>query len=483
MGTSLRAICRDHLALWDTTDVVSPPVRQATSDEKTSPGLRRRILRGSFFEMGGYGAQLLLRIGSNLILTRLLYPAAFGQATIVSTITTGLVMLSDVAIQPCVVQSKRGDDEAFLNTAFTLGVIRGFGLALVMFALGRPAAWFYREPALATLIEIGSLQLVLNGFHSTSVFTLRRKLALGWLNVLDLGTSILSTIFILLLSWVYPNPTSLVIGLVFGSFVGSLTTHFLPVPYRNRFHWDKDAVREISRFGRWVFGSSAAQFLGSQSDRILLGRFLGTAWLGVYGIAVNLSEMLSSGFMRIIGGVLYPVLSEAGRTPNRDLSKFFYRLRLRLDLVSMTAAGVLAGTGNWLVHTLWDERYADAAWIVQVLCVRVVIALIVSSTETCLFALGQTRYLFARSLTRLVGTSIGIPVGWYLAGIKGVIWGTVLAEIPTLLSVWPRSRALGILRIRRELLAIGIFACAFVLSHLAAQWLPPIHLRSQIHIH
>lgn len=442
-----------------------------------SPSLRSRVLRGSAFEMGGYGAQQLLRIGSNLILTRLLYPAAFGQTTIVQMISTGLVMLSDVAIQPCVVQSSRGDDVAFLNTAFTLQVFRGFFLALIMFGLAWPAAWFYREPGLSALVHVGAIQLIINGFHSTSVFTLRRKLALGWLNGLDLFTSLTGTVFVVLLSRAYPNPMSLVIGNVVGAFLGAAASHFLPVPYRNRFHWDKAAVQEIGKFGRWVFGSSAAQFLGGQSDRILLGRFLGTAWLGVYGIAVNLSEMMSSVVMRIIGGVVYPVLSEAGRDPTKNLSEFFYRVRLRLDLLSMSAAGFLGGAGAWIVHLLWDQRYANASWIVQLLCIRVAIMLIVSPTETCLFALGHTRYLFARSLTKLIGSAVCIPVGWYLGGIKGVIWGTVVAELPTVLAVWPRAYALGILRLRRELLAVAIFVGANLLTRLVIPLLPNIRLR------
>ncbi|HEX3698276.1 MAG TPA: oligosaccharide flippase family protein [Polyangia bacterium] len=442
-----------------------------------STGLPWRVLRGSLFEMAGYGAQQLLRIAGNLILTRLLYPAAFGQATIVWTISIGLVMLSDVAIQPCVVQSKRGDDPAFLDTAFTLQVLRGMALGLVMVVLAKPAAWFYREPALEILIYIGAAHPIVNGLHSTSVFTLRRHLKLGWLNGLDLTSSVIGTISMVMLARVYPTPRSLIIGTVFGSLIGALVSHLLPVPYRNRFRWDKEAVQEIGRFGRWVFGSSAATFLGTQSDRLLLGRFLGTAWLGVYGIAVNLSDMLSLLILRIISGVLYPVLSDVGRKPDQDLSHFFYRLRLRLDALSMTATGLLAGTGGWLVHALWDERYANAAWIVQVLCIRVAIGLIVAPTETCLFALGQTRTLFARSFTRLVGTLIAIPAGWYLGGVKGVIWATVVAELPTILAVWPKSHALGILRIRRELLAVAIFICATALGHVVAAWLPQVHLR------
>jgi O-antigen/teichoic acid export membrane protein len=443
----------------------------------TPANLRTRLLRGSFFEIGGFGAQQILRLGSNLILTRLLFPAAFGLSAIVLTIAMGLGMISDLAVQPCVIQSKRGDELAFLNTAFTLQAMRGCGLALLMMALAKPAALFYHEPVLTKLVCLGSLNLVISGLHSTSIFTLRRRVTLGWINALDLFQSIVGTIFTILIARAYPRPEALIFGIIGGSLVNTVASHFLPVPYRNKFHWDKPAAEEIGRFGRWVFGSSAATFLGGQSDRILLGRFLGASWLGVYGIAVNLTESLSSLVTRVISGVLYPAVSHAARDSESDFSRFYYRLRLRLDTASMTATGLLGGLGSWIISTLWDQRYANAAWIVQVLCVRVAITLIVSPTEMCLFALGQTRYLFLRSTTRLIGTLIAIPLGWSLGGVKGVVWGTVIAEIPTIFAVWPRSRALGILRIRRELIPFAIFAAAYALGHSVLPWLPKIHLR------
>jgi O-antigen/teichoic acid export membrane protein len=442
-----------------------------------SAGLRRRILRGSFFEMGGYGAQQLIRFASNLILTRWLYPSAFGQATIVYTISSGLFMLTDIAFQPVVVQSKRGDDPAFLNTAWTMLVLRGFALSALMFLLAWPAAWFYREPGLVTLVHIGSLQFVIQGFHSTSIFTMRRKLQLGWTNGLDLATSVASTLCVLLLVHAHRTPSSLIAGTLMGVAMGMITSHFLPVGYRNRFHWDKEAVQEIRTFGRWVLGSSAATFLGAQSDRILLGRFLGTAWLGVYGIAVNLSEMLSVVVSRVITGVIYPALSEHARTAPEDVPRFFYRLRLRLDALSMTATGLLAGTGGWIVRTLWDPRYANAAWIVQILSIRVAVNLMVGPSESCLFALGHTRVLFGRSVARLAANVIAIPLGWYLGGVEGVIWGTALAEIPTILAVWPKSHSLRIFRLGRELIAVAIFVAAFLLGRVISSALPVIHLR------
>jgi O-antigen/teichoic acid export membrane protein len=443
----------------------------------TTGDLRSRMLRGSVFELGGYGAQTVLRLASNLILTRLLFPAAFGLMSVLGTLMTGLVLLTDVAIQPCVIQSKRGDEPAFLNTAFTIQAMRGAILAAVMVVLAKPAAWFYREPQLETLIYVGSLQLLIGGLHSTSVFTLRRSLRLGWVNALELTQTVVGMTVMIVAARAWPSVWSLIIGTLAGSLVFTLVSHLLPVAYRNRFHWDKEASQEISKFGRWVLGSSTAQFLGGQSDRILMGRLVSVAWLGVYAVALTLSEAAGAVVNRLVSGVMYPVLSQAGREADGKIADLYYRLRLRLDAFSMTATGFLAGLGTWIIAALWDSRYVDAGWILRILCVRVAVQLIVGPGETCLFSLGHTRFGFKRSVVRLVGATVCIPLGWWLGGIKGLVWGAVITEMLTVFAVWPKLIELKILRIQRELLAILLFVAALGLGAALALVLPELHLR------
>jgi O-antigen/teichoic acid export membrane protein len=151
------------------------------------------------------------------------------------------------------------------------------------------------------------------------------------------------------------------------------------------------------------------------------------------------------------------------------------RVRRRLDLFSMTMTGFLAGVGAWIVHFLWDQRYKDAGWILQVLAVRVAITAIVGPSETCLFALGHTRYGFNRSVTRLVAAAVFVPLGWYLGNVQGVIWGTVATEAATVLAVWPAARRFGVLRWRRELQAFALFALSFAVGRLLQHVLPEIH--------
>jgi O-antigen/teichoic acid export membrane protein len=208
-----------------------------------------------------------------------------------------------------------------------------------------------------------------------------------------------------------------------------------------------------------------------------MGRFLSVTWLGVYSVALTLSESAGAIVGRLIGGVMYPVLSQAARTEESRVADLYYKLRLKLDSFSMTATGLLAGAGGWIVHALWDKRYVDAAWILRILCFRVAVGLVVGPGETCLFSLGHTRFGFQRSVIRLIGAALFIPLGWKLGGVAGLVWGTVATELSTVIAIWPKLRELRILRLRRELLSAALFTAAFAAGAAIRPWLPNIHLR------
>src|SRR5687768_7547642 len=66
----------------------------------------------------------IIRLGGNLIMTRLLPPEMFGVMAIVLAVQITLAMLLDIGLRTALIQSPRGDDERLLNTAWTMQIIR-----------------------------------------------------------------------------------------------------------------------------------------------------------------------------------------------------------------------------------------------------------------------------------------------------------------------------------------------------------------------
>ena len=124
-------------------------------------GLFARALRGSVLTAGSYATAQGLRLISNLILTRLLYPEAFGVMALVSVALVGLQMFSDLGLGPAIAQNPRGDDPDFLNTAFTLNALRGAVL---------PGSMLYS----AVSQPVGSGSRIFHGGNPSSTLAVQR---------------------------------------------------------------------------------------------------------------------------------------------------------------------------------------------------------------------------------------------------------------------------------------------------------------------
>jgi O-antigen/teichoic acid export membrane protein len=433
------------------------------NDGKTAER-RRLVFRNSVVEVGAYGATQALRLGSNLVLTRLLFPEAFGLMAIVGIVLFGVTMLSDVGILQSVIQNPRGDDEDFLNTAWTLQIMRGGLLAVMTWLIAYPASLAFEEPMLFGLLLAAGFQLIIAGFESTSLFTLRRHVASLKLAVIEIGVQLATVIGVVATALVWQSVWALLIGATVGGIVRLAWSHLIDIGYRNRFEWDESAWRDINQFGRWIFGSSVATFFSSQGDRILLGKLLGMSSLGVYSIALMLAEAIGAAVSRVVTGVLYPVFSRVGNEEPGLLRDEYYSSRLRLDVAVLPALGALAMLGDFIVLLLWDARYADAGWMLRILSLRVAFACIMLPCEVCLVATGDSRLGFIRSVVRMIAVLLGVPIGYYLGGPEGLLWAVVLSEIPAAFVLWPAAARRGLFNASREVLAFGLFGGGVLLA-------------------
>ncbi|MFW6033005.1 MAG: oligosaccharide flippase family protein, partial [Phycisphaeraceae bacterium] len=231
----------------------------------------------------------MIRLGGNVVLTRLLVPEAFGLMSLVRGVTDGLKMLSDLGIQPAIVQSERAD-ASFLNTAWTMQIIRGVGLFLLGCVLAWPVSKFYGEPVLLALVPAAAVMLLIDGFVATSLYMVQRQLRLAWLTVLETAAQTVNIGVAIALAAVFHTVWALVVGGLVGMGMRLALSHLWLPGIRNRFHWEPEAARKLYHFGKWIFGSTMLTFAAMYADRIILGKLLGMSLLGVYSIAFYLSR-------------------------------------------------------------------------------------------------------------------------------------------------------------------------------------------------
>src|SRR5450759_1366130 len=128
------------------------------------------LTKGAIWTIVSFGGSQLIRLSTNIVLTRLLAPELFGIMIIVNTFRTGVELVSDVGIGQNIISDKNADDPDFYNTAWTLQSIRGLLLWVIACGAAAPVAHFYEAPSLRLILPVASLVLVLSGFTSINQF-------------------------------------------------------------------------------------------------------------------------------------------------------------------------------------------------------------------------------------------------------------------------------------------------------------------------
>lgn len=378
---------------------------------------------GTIWTITGYGLSQTLRLGSNLVLAYLLSPEAFGLMLLVNVFIQGLGMFSDIGVGPSIIHNKRGDDPAFLDTAWTVQVVRGFLLWIASWIAASFVAAYYEEPRLSALIPVAGLTAAIAGFNSTKLFTVNRHMILGRRTLIDLCAQVVSIVVMIAWSLVDRSVWSLVAGGIANSLTKLALSHWALPGRSNRFHLETRAYREMFTFGKWIFVSTAITFFATQIDRLLVGKLLPIDEVGVYGTALNLASLPSLIIATLAGTVVYPVLAASARSDPASLSARTTQIRGNILPCGLFAILGLALLSPAFFRTLYDERYADAGWITVTLMVPFWFLILSSSSDRALLALGDTRALALCNLVSLVGKVAGCVVGFRIGGLFGFILG------------------------------------------------------------
>lgn len=391
--------------------------------------LAARALRSGGLTLLGYGGGQALRLASNLILTRLLFPEAFGLMSLVWVFMQGLNNLSDMGVSQSILQSKRGEDPAFLNTAWTLQVLRGALLMGLTWALAAPAAAYYEAPALAQILPVVGATLLIQGLFPTKKDSANRQLMLGRVSLIDLGTQLAGLCAGILVAWLTGSVWALVASAVVTLTLQLLLYQRLLPGLRNQFHWEPVAAQELIHFGKWIFLSTAAGFLLSQGDKIVLGKTLSLSALGIYNIGFFLASFPWLLGSMLSGRLLIPIYREKPPAQSAENRAHLHRMRLLLSGGLFALLFSFALLGPWLVQTLYDPRYALAGGVVVLLALMQMPQLIALTYDQAALAAGDSRGFFLLAATRAALVMAGLILGAQQFGLIGALLGQGLAMV------------------------------------------------------
>lgn len=397
------------------------------------------------------------------MLASVLAPEAFGLMALVAVIMAGLQSFTDLGISPSLIMSPNAERAEFRSTAWTLTVIRGFALWIVVCVLAWPLSRLY-DHQLMLLLPVASLVLVLSAFQSTQIVILQRHLRYREVTILEIGTGIVWIATSVVLAFVLRSVWAMVIGTLIGIALKTILSWTLSTDHRDRFVLDRAAAGELIRFGRWIFVSTIISFLALQLDKLLLGKLLTLEQFGLYSIALSLVVLPRELLSKLAGAVQFPLLAGVFRREPGRLASAVSASRGPLLVLgaTMTAAVVLLSEPFFTL--LYDARYSDCAHIAQWLSWPIMLSVLTATVDRAALAAGNSKLLAAANVVRLLGTAAACILGNVIYGFPGFVAGMAFGAAVAHAFVVVGLRRYGIRTLKQDALVVGLLAVVSVVA-------------------
>ncbi len=387
------------------------------------PTFRQRVLYSGSWTLVGYGVSQVLRLGGNLILTRLLFPEAFGMMAIINVACYGMTVLVDMGLGQSIVQNIRGNDPAFVNTAWTIQIILGFLIWIGLSALALPIATLYNVPQLADMLPVVGFGSAISGFNSTKLYTAQRNLEAKRVTLIEVGTYAFGLLCTVYLAWLQRSVWSLVWGSLITSGLKMAASHMALHGIKNQFAWERDARSHLIRFGRWIMWSSILSFLSAEGARMLIGAVLDMRQLALYTLASAMSLMFWQAIQQLAGRVFFPAYAEVYRDRPKNLTTILFKSRLAITLPSWVLGVLFVYLGTQLMGVLYDKRYHDSGAMLELLAAGSLVGCVWGSYTGVLLAMGKVATMTMLTASQIAFQLGGMLIGYHYGGGMGLVVG------------------------------------------------------------
>lgn len=353
-------------------ELTVPCVAVSAQNDKpapASPALEARSLASVFWLTLQNGLAAVLFVAVPAVLARLLTPGDLGLLEIGLAFFAVAALFMELGTGPVIIQ-RPVLDARFLSTVFFVNVATGSLFALVFIGGAGPIGdWLRMDERLSSVLRWLGLTLIPLSTAIVPRNLLARRLAFRRITIADAiaGTAAAIAAAALLSRGLH---VALVAGFVM---YGGIVTAglWLGAGWHPGAAPDLRLIAPLLRVSLSVSGSKILENLALQSDRFLIGRYLGAVPLGLFGLARTIVRVPLRYLLNVSDGVLLSGL--AALQSDRAAARRYYVTALRIELailgpVVITASVFALEVSRLLFGPAWDrtalisQLLAFSAW-------------------------------------------------------------------------------------------------------------------------
>ena len=326
--------------------------------------LKEKTVRGvawSFVErFSVQGVTLILE----LIIARIVGPDNFGLIAMLAIFMSVSQVFIDGGFSSALIQRQQRS-EADFSTVFYINIGISLVLYLLLFLSAPAIAAFFKQPILALVTRVYSLNLVINSLVAVNKTKLTIAVDFKTQSKISFLSALLSGLVgvgLALLGWG-------VWAIVWQTIVCALLNvilSFYYVKWYPRARFSSDSFHRLFSFGSKLLVANLISAVYAKIYDVVIGKKFSAAQLGLYSRADKFNQFASSNISGILQRVSFPILSEIQDDDSRLLGAYRKYLQMSALVVFPIIMG-LCGIARPLIQILLGQEWMGCVPLLQIL--------------------------------------------------------------------------------------------------------------------
>jgi O-antigen/teichoic acid export membrane protein len=360
-----------------------------------------------------------------LVLARLLVPEDFGLLAISMIAVDFLLSITDFGMVPALIQRSDVQDEHY-DAAWTLGILRAFGVAVLVLIAASLIADIFSEPRATNLIRVLALRPVIEASMSIRVSDLFKDLRFRPLALIYIAEAVANT-FVSVILAEHLGVWAMVAGSLAGP-AALVVASYIQAPYRPKIFFDISIARPLVNFGKWIFLTGLVSVVGSSVVQMVISRRLGASELGLYFLAAKIAFIPYEVSSQVVGSVSFPLYAQL-QSDGHQVSRAFRSIIVGVSALLLPMCFLMIALAPALVDNVLGPRWEGTAPLIRILTLVSIIDLLGVTVFPVLKGVGKPSRLVAIEGSQ---TLLLLVLVWGMTGYFGVI-GAALAWLPAIL--------------------------------------------------
>lgn len=340
-------------------------------------------------------SSLVVTLASSMLLARLLTPAQIGVFSLCASVTAVAGILRDFGVSEYLNQEKDLTQDK-MRAAFGVAIAIAWSIGLLIFSLRHLVAGYYREPLVADLLAVLSLNFLILPFASPAFALLSREMEFRKIFVVQIVSNSVQSALAVTLAWRGHGSMSLAWAPVAGILAQTLLVAWFR-PRESMLMPGFKAAREVLRYGSMFVASRFIETFTRNAHEFIIAKQAGFAAVGLFSRAFGLIELFNNNVASAVMRVASPSFATDHRA-GLPLHNVFARGTAIFTCVAFTFFGFLALMAPDLISVLFGHQWDAAAPLAQILAVALLPSYLISLAPLLLAATGHVKRRLTISL-------------------------------------------------------------------------------------